>query len=160
MVVSYLHSLNETAAVDLPGNVSNGEELFTGKGNCSSCHMVNGQGGRLGQDLSRVGDRRDADELISDLRNPDEEVAPRWWTLRVTREDGSVVEGLRMGEDTFSMRIMDEDESLWSFSKDRVQSYERITTSTMPAAGETLTDSELDDLVAYLYTLRREESCS
>ena len=158
MVVSYLNSLNETATVDLPGNVSNGEQLFTGKGNCSSCHMVNGQGGRRGQDLSRVGDRRDADELISDLRNPDEEVAPRWWTLRVTRENGSVIEGLRMGEDTFSMRIMDEDESLWSFSKDGVQSYERITTSTMPAAGETLTDSELDDLVAYLYTLRREES--
>lgn len=158
MVVSYLNSLNETAAVDLPGNVSNGEQLFTGKGNCSSCHMVNGQGGRRGQDLSRVGDRRDPDELASDLRNPDEEVAPRWWTLRVTREDGSIVEGLRMGEDTFSMRIMDEDENLWSFSKSSVQSYERITTSTMPAVGGAFTDSELDDLVAYLYTLRREES--
>ena len=63
-----------------------------------------------------------------------------------------------MGEDTFSMRIMDEDENLWSFSKSSVQSYERITASTMPAVGGAFTDSELDDLVAYLYTLRWEES--
>ncbi len=158
MVVSYLNSLNETPDVNLPGNATNGEQLFAGKGNCSSCHMVNGQGGRRGQDLSRVGERRDPDELRSDLQNPDEEVPPRWWTLRVTRQDGSVVQGLRMGEDTFSMRIMDADENLWSFAKDSVQSYERITASTMPATGRTLTSSELDDLIAYLYSLRREES--
>ena len=56
MVVSYLNSLNETPDVNLPGNATNGEQLFAGKGNCSSCHMVNGQGGRRGQDLSRVGE--------------------------------------------------------------------------------------------------------
>ena len=158
MVVSYLNSLNDTASVDLPGNALNGRDLFAGTGDCASCHMVNGEGGRLGPDLSRVGNRRDADELIADLTTPDEEVTPRWWTMRVTRQDGSVVEGLRMNEDTFTLRLMDEDENLWSFSKSQLRSYERIVTSTMPGVDGTLTASEVDDLVAYLSSLRREES--
>ena len=78
--------------------------------------------------------------------------------MRVTRQDGSVVEGLRMNEDTFTLRLMDEDENLWSFSKSQLRSYERIVTSTMPGVDGTLTASEVDDLVAYLSSLRREES--
>ena len=158
MVVSYLNSLNSTPAVDLPGDVGAGRMVFEGKGNCSSCHMVNGAGGRRGPDLSRVGDRRDPDELVSDLRAPDEDLAPRWWTLRVTREDGSVVEGLRMSEDTFTMRVMDENEDLWSFSKGGVRSYDRVTSSIMPSVNALLTEDEVEDLIAYLYSLRREET--
>ena len=158
MVVSYLNSLNDTADIDVPGSATAGMQLFNGKGSCTSCHMVSGKGGRRGPDLTQVGSRRDPDELVSDLRTPDEDVEPRWWTIRVTREDGSLVEGLRMNEDTFSLRLMDEDENLWSFSKGRVRSYERIETSTMPSVDGTLTASEVDDLVAYLFSLRREES--
>ena len=50
--------------------------------------MVDGKGGRLGPDLSRVGERRDPDELRTDLTNPNEDVEPRWWTIRVTRQTG------------------------------------------------------------------------
>ena len=60
-----------------------------------------------------------------------------------------------MNEDTFTVRIMDNDENLWSFMKSEVRASERITTSTMPAA-ENLSESEVDDLVAYLFSLRRE----
>ena len=158
MVVSYLNSLNDTPDADLPGSATAGMGLFNGKGNCASCHMVSGNGGRRGPDLTRVGNRRDPDELVSDLATPDEEVTPRWWTIRVTREDGSIVEGLRMNEDTFSLRLMDEDENLWSFSKGRVRSYERIETSTMPSVDGMLTASEVDDLVAYLFSLRRKRA--
>jgi cytochrome c oxidase cbb3-type subunit 3 len=157
MVVSYLNSLNETADADLPGSATSGQQLFAGKGNCSSCHMVNGDGGRRGPDLSQVGSRREPEELVSDLRTPDEDVTPRWWTLRVTQVDGSLVEGLRMNEDTFSMRLMDDNEDLWSFSKSDVRSYDRVKTSTMPSVDGVLTDAEVDDLVAYLFSLGREE---
>ena len=158
MVVSYLNSLNDTADIDLPGDAANGRAVYNGKGNCANCHMVNGEGGRRGPDLSQVGSRRDPDELVSDLRIPNEDVDPRWWTLRVTRENGTVVEGLRMGEDTFTMRIMDDDENLWSFSKGSVRSYDRVTDSTMPGVNAMLTQDEVDDLIAYLSSLRREDS--
>ena len=155
-LVTYLRSLSPMAsAVDLPGSPSAGRQLFGAK-DCSRCHRVAGQGGRLGPDLSRVGERRSPDELESDLTNPTTEVDPRWWTMRITRSDGSIVEGFRMGEDTFSLRIMDAQENLRSFSKSGVRSYEQIKGSTMPGDAQSLTPQELDDLVAYLSSLRTE----
>ena len=116
---------------------------------------MNGEGGRLGPDLSQVGERRPQTDLRSDLTDPNAEVDPRWWTLTVTRQDGSVVRGLRMHEDSFSLRLMDEQEGLRSFSKSQIRSFERDKNSTMPA-DTSLTATEQDDLVTYLLTLRRE----
>ena len=155
-LVTYLRTLSDRVDVDsLPGSPRVGRQVF-GRLDCGRCHMVDGRGGRLGPDLSRVGERRGPDELAEDLSAPGAEVAPRWWTLRVTRADGTVVEGLRMGEDTFNLRIMDGEERLRSFAKAGLRSVERILESTMPA--EPLSDDERDDLVAYLASLRGSES--
>ena len=154
-IVSYINSLNlDPADYDLPGDAGRGEQVYAGAA-CSTCHMVRGQGGRTGPDLSTVGSRLDPDEIATSLSDPDAEVAPRWWTMRINRADGATIEGLRMNEDTFTVRIMDNDENLWSFMKSEVRSLEQIKTSTMPAA-EGLNASEMDDLVAYLFSLRRE----
>jgi len=156
-VIAYINSLNiNPGDYDLPGNISNGQRIFNSKGNCTSCHMVDGTGGRLGPDLSTVANRRKPEELKTDLTDPDETVDPRWWTMRVTRGNGSVLEGLRMNEDTFTLRVMDGDENLWHFSKGRIRSSERIETSSMPSVTGTLTASEVDDLIAYLFSLRKE----
>jgi cytochrome c oxidase cbb3-type subunit 3 len=154
-IVSYINSLNlDPSDYNLPGDINRGSQLFSGKGNCSNCHMVNGEGGRLGPDLSAIGNQLEPEEIRTALSDPDENVAPRWWTMRVTQSDGSVVEGLRMNEDTFTVRLMDAGENLWNFLKSDVRSTERIKTSTMPSAN--LTGSELDDVIAYVFSLRRE----
>lgn len=156
-IITYLDSLTPNPTdLDLPGDAAAGSALFNGKGNCASCHMVNGRGGRLGPDLSRVGERRDADELRSDLLDPDADVEPRWWTVTATVRGGATVEGFRMSEDTFTLRLIDTDERLWSFSKRELQSYDHQKTSTMPSARGTLAAAETDDLIAYLFSLRKE----
>ena len=156
-IVTYLNSRRPTSSAgDLPGSPVSGQQLFAGKGDCTRCHMVNGNGGRLGPDLSHVAERRALSELQLDLTDPNAEVDPRWWTLVITREDGSVVRGLRMHEDSFSLRLMDDDERLRSFSKSAIESFERDKNSTMPADARSFTSQEQDDLVSYLLTLRRE----
>jgi len=156
-VVTYLRSLNpQFGDYELSGNADNGARLFTGTGDCTRCHMVGGQGGRLGPDLSIVGNRMTPDELRTAMTEPDETVEPRWWTMKVVRSDGSPVEGLRMSEDTFTLRLMDENENLWHLSKKALRSVERDETSPMPAVTETLSSSEVDDLIAYLFSLRKE----
>lgn len=154
-IVTFLRSL-APAAVDPGGSAAAGQALFAGKGDCARCHMVNGDGGRLGPDLSFVGDRRTPAELESDLVDPDSEVLPRWWTITATGPGGEIVEGLRMSEDTFTYRIMDADENLRAFSKYGDWSYERTQASTMPGYAATLTVQERTDIVAYLYSLRRD----
>ena len=158
-LVTYIDSLSTSPAdFDLAGNAPSGRQIYAGKGDCASCHMINSDGNRLGPDLSRVGERRRPSELKSDLVMPNAEVNPRWWTVRVTRADGSAVEGLRMGEDTFTLRLMDQDENLWSFLKSEIRSHERNEESTMPSYEQTLTAGEIDDLVAYLFSLRKERT--
>ena len=117
---------------------------------------MHGVGGRLGPDLSRIGERRNPDELKTDLVTPTKNLGPRWWTVRVALKDGSILQGLRMNEDSFTLRIMDSQDNLWSFSKNELSSYEYIKESTMPSYGSTLSASEIDDLVAYLFSLRKE----
>ena len=135
------------------GDPFTGERLYRGAANCSSCHQIGGEGGRHGPDLSTIGDRRSPEQLLSDLVDPDERVEPRWWTMRVTHLDGTRVEGLRMNEGTYSVRILDADDNLWSFMKRDLRESERIETSSMPSYAGTLTDGELEDLVAYVYGL-------
>ena len=92
------------------------------------------------------------------ITNPHEDVAPRWWTLEITGSDGITRSGFRMGEDSFSVRIMDNDSNLWSYQKSDIVSIERIERSTMPSYDGSMAENELDDLVAYLFSLRREEN--
>ena len=154
-VITLLRSLSTPADIDFRGDPTAGRQLFTGKGDCASCHMIAGEGGRVGPDLSQIGNLRSPSELTADLLEPDARVRPRWWTIRVVRQDGSRVEGFRIGDDTFSIRIMDEDENLWSFLKKDLRSMEVIESSTMPSYAGTLTAGEIDDLVAYLFTRRK-----
>lgn len=156
-LVAFINSLRyDPNSVTLEGDADSGLALFNGRAECNSCHMVDGRGGRLGPDLSRIGEDNTPEDLLLAMTNPHEEVAPRWWTLRVTGSDGIEREGFRMGEDSFGVRIMDVDENLWSFRKSEIESYERIEDSTMPSYEGRLSDDELDDLVAYLFSLRRE----
>ena len=60
-----------------------------------------------------------------------------------------------MDEDTFTVRLLDTNEDLWHFVKSQVQSVEPVKTSTMPAVSD-LAAGQLDDLVAYLFSLRPE----
>lgn len=154
-LVAYLRSLNSRVRVEVAGNPSIGAAVYREKADCSSCHTIGAEGGRHGPDLSTIGDRRSPDELMSDLLNPDERVQPRWWTMRVIHNDGTAVEGLRMNEGTYSVRMLDSADNLWSFLKRDLRQSERIETSSMPAYGERLTSTELQNLVAYLYGLSK-----
>lgn len=158
-IIAFLRSINmRPEDVSLPGDAEAGQRLYAGGGACATCHMIGGAGRLLGPDLSSVGDRRSPAELRADLLDPDREVAPRWWSVRVTLADGGTLEGIRMNEDTYSYRLLDADENLWSVAKRELRERERIETSTMPSYAEELTASEIDDLIAYLFSLRTEES--
>ena len=61
-----------------------------------------------------------------------------------------------MNEDTYSIQILDMKEDLYSLAKQGLRQL-RVDPkkSRMPAYENAFTTSELDDLVAYLYSLQR-----
>jgi len=155
-IVAYLRSLTGGMRVEVPGDATAGAQVYA-RSECAGCHVVDGVGGRDGPDLSSVGSRRSPTELRTDLVDPDEDVEPEWWTMRVVHRDGTRVEGRRMGEGTYSVRILDAEGRMWSLQKRDLAESERVETSTMPSYRDRLTPQQLQDLVAYLYGLTRED---
>jgi putative heme-binding domain-containing protein len=156
-LAAYIESLSrEAASIAVNGSAEAGAALFNETGECLDCHMLAGHGGRLGPDLTNIGSELSPDELALALLEPSAEVAPRWWTVSLTDKNGISRRGLRMNEDSFSVRIMDADSQLWSYPRTALSRIARSEESTMPSYAARYDDAQIDDLVAYLYSLRPE----
>jgi alcohol dehydrogenase (cytochrome c) len=154
-IVSYLRSLNVTPAAPVAGNVRAGAELFFGDGTCSKCHMVNGRGGRLGPDLTRIGAARSAASLAENIRVPAKDVLAGYETVVATTKSDTRIVGVRRNEDTFTVQLMDQDERLHLLMKDELREVTYPNISLMPDYPEAiLSENRLQDLVAYLDSLR------
>jgi len=152
--VTYVRSLGRTAEEKVPGDAARGAALFTGKGNCASCHVVRGQGGTFGPDLSEIGARRSASYLRAALLEPEKTVPEGFLQLRVVTRDGRRITGIRLGEDTFTVQLRDP-AGVYSLLKQDLKEYHKDPgKSPMPSARGLLSGSELDDLVAWLISLR------
>jgi putative heme-binding domain-containing protein len=153
-MLAYLRTLATPAPADPPrGDAANGAAVF--EKHCASCHRVNADGGRIGPDLSRVGSARSRDVLVARIRRGAEVFRPGYEPVTVTPESGPPVQGVKKNEDLFSVQIMDTRERIQGYEKDNVKSVANGTRSMMPVFGpDRLSDSDLDDLVRYLQTLR------
>ena len=128
--------------------------MYLGKGDCSRCHTINGKGGRLGPNLSEIGWLRSTKHLKSSILNPDEDIDRRYLSVHILKKDGQRVQGVPLNEDSYSIQLMDLQEilhSLWKRDLEEVRQEER---SGMPGYQGTFSESEVDDLVSYLYSLR------
>jgi putative heme-binding domain-containing protein len=167
-VITYLQSRVSRAQSSSQGNHRAGEQLFFEKAQCSQCHMVNGRGGRLGPELSRIGAARSAAYLTDKIREPDklgkDMTVGLWWELGqpllyqtvtlITKEGKRIIGSLR-NEDTFTIQLMDPGEELRLFLKKDLQEVIHERSSLMPRYGEQmLSQPELQDLLAYLDGLR------
>jgi cytochrome c oxidase cbb3-type subunit III len=150
----YLRTLSVPASSDPPrGDAQNGERIF--RSQCASCHRVNGRGGVLGPDLSRIGVARTRQALVRQIRGAVEDIRPGYEPVTVTTPEGRAVRGTRKNEDLFSVQIMDSAERLRGFVKSEVRDVTVEKRSLMPVYGvEQLNERDLDDLLRYLGTLR------
>jgi putative heme-binding domain-containing protein len=153
-LMAYLRNLSTVAPPDTPiGNVEHGKQLFAA--NCTSCHRVAGKGGRLGPDLTRVGAARSRTALVREIRTPSDWVPPGYETVTVVTKDGQKIRGAKKSEDVFSVQVMDMRERLQGYIKSNVQEVIYDKASLMPPyTAQRLSDSDLNDLIGYLTTLR------
>jgi putative heme-binding domain-containing protein len=154
-VAAYVLSLGKVEAKPVPGDPSRGRNVFEGASGCGNCHVVDGVGGVVGPDLSDVGLRRGAEYLRQSLVSPGAVVAEGYLVVKAQTRSGEEVVGMRMNEDTFTIQLRDPAGSIHSLSKIELAELEKaFGQSFMPAYGSELSASELDDLVAYLASLR------
>ena len=159
-VVAYIRNMSTLRTGAAPsvlrgvGDAARGKALFDGKGQCATCHRVNGKGSRLGPDLSEVGATRPLPELHQALLDPNATMRAGNRPFRAVTKDGTTVQGRLFNQDSFSVQLIDSSEKLVSLPRANLREAGFIKTSPMPAAEGKLTLQEVDDLVGYLVTLK------
>jgi PQQ-dependent dehydrogenase (methanol/ethanol family) len=151
-LAALVHSMNAPAAEGpVPGDPKAGEQFFFAKGQCTSCHMVQGRGAVTGPDLSSVGSRLTVEEIRESLLQPGARAASGYEFVRVDLRDGKSLRGFVRSRSNFDLHLQDLQGRIHSLSKDQMERIEPEPGSSMPPvkAGP----DDLQNLVAYLARL-------
>jgi putative heme-binding domain-containing protein len=152
-VIAYLRNMNSVDRGSIiPGDAARGAATY-GRQNCARCHRIGASGSRVAPDLSDVGAVRSAASLTRSLTDPDSQMFPINRPVRVVTRDGTVINGRRLNEDTYTVQLIDDRERLVSFVKSDLREMTVQTTSPMPSF-RSLGERDLADLVAYLLSLK------
>ena len=163
-LVDYVSSFGQAGGAAASGDPQKGKAIYDAN-DCAGCHMIDGQGGNSGPDLSKVGTIRSAALLRKILLDPGGNLPtgsdlqeraqyPAYEMYRVVMKDGKEILGTRVDEDSFTMQLRDEHGNIHSIQKFDVKEIERVPDkSFMPSYKGKLTDEQLNDLVAYLASL-------
>jgi len=155
IVVAYLRSIATSGrAVTGNGDAARGKAIFEGKGNCASCHRVNGVGSRVGPDLSDIAALRRNVEMERSLLEPSEEVLPQNRTYRVVTKQGESITGRLLNLDSFTVQLLDSKERLLSLQRSDLRESGFVNESPMPSYRDKFSSQELADVVAYLLSLK------
>jgi putative heme-binding domain-containing protein len=153
-IVAFVRTLGRVAPQKVAGDSQRGKTLYAAKG-CSNCHTIAGRGGPLGPDLTDIGTRRSPGYLRQALLEPEAAVPEGFVEIQLVTRDGRRITGVRLNEDAFSIQLRDLAGNLQSFFKSELaECTPQAGKSPMPSYKETLAPGEVDDLVAWLDSLR------
>ena len=154
-VVAYLHDMaaSPSRGPAATGDAAHGKAIFESKG-CLNCHRVNGNGARLGPELTDIGSLRRATELERSIVDPNAEVLPQNRFIRVVLRDGTTMNGRLLNQDAFTLQLFDAKDRLMSLDKSNLKEYSFVDKSPMPSFRDKLSLKELSDLVSYLVSLK------
>lgn len=160
-VVAYLRSFS-APAIDtmVAGNPAQGRAVFLGKGGCSGCHAIRGEGGAIGPDLTDVGGTRTIKQIRESLLDPDARIAEGFAGVSVTTATGQTLKGVAKNENNYSLQLLDSDGKLHLLDMRDLKQVSHEKGSLMPSGyGTKLTETEIDDLLAFLsrQSIRRRE---
>ncbi|HTB13635.1 MAG TPA: c-type cytochrome [Bryobacteraceae bacterium] len=153
-VAAYVRSLGTMPPEKLPGDSLRGERVFASKG-CGGCHVVAGKGDGYGPELTDIGTRRNGVHLRQAILKPATLLPEGFLYVAATTQNGATVRGIRVNEDSFNIQIKDARGQFHSFAKSELKELRRLRDETpMPSFEGSLSAADLDDLVAYLASLK------
>ncbi len=148
--------LTELQSVLEGGEADKGRVVFlSGRTACSACHTVNGQGGRVGPELSKIGSIRAPADLLESVVYPSATIVRGYETYVVQLKDGRAVTGLLARETADAVFLKTADRSEVRVPRAAIDSIAPGRQSLMPQGLEgKMSRDELRDLIAFLKSLK------
>jgi len=121
---------------------------------CQSCHMINGQGGLIGPNLSGAG-AMGMEAVIRNIIDPNAAIEAAYRIFQVKLKDGDVIEAFYVSEDATAYVIRQAGGADRRIPKAEVSSAKYLRRSLMPEGLiDGFTDEQVTDLFTYLKTLK------
>ncbi len=121
---------------------------------CSSCHTMRGEGSNIGPDLTQVGTRFSAKDILEHTLDPNKEISDQYAATIFKMKDGSSILGRLINEDDGKYVVSQNPfspQTLRDIPKVDVVSVGHSQVSLMlPGLTNRLNDEELKDLIAYM----------
>jgi putative membrane-bound dehydrogenase-like protein len=134
------------------GDPRRGQLLFNGpKAACSTCHAIGYHGGKIGPDLTSIGQIRSERDLLEAILFPNASFPRGYEPIVVTTTTGTVHTGVLRDDQPDALVVTTAASEEIRIAKSSVADVQPGTVSLMPAGyGQQLTPHELGDLVAFL----------
>ena len=147
-VAAFVRSLTAPAVtMQVPGDPEQGRRTFFGAGRCSSCHMILGQGGHPGPDLSNIGAERTVPQLRESVLKPSARIADGYRSVTAVLKSGATLEGVAKNQNNYSLQILDRSGKLHLLSRDDISKLDVMDASMMPPVSD---PNDAQNLVAFL----------
>lgn len=154
-LVAYVKGLGSQGLLEkAPGNPAAGRQVYE-KSGCGSCHRIEKDGGSLGPDLTDIGRRRGLKFLAESLVKPEADIPISYRAVQIVLKSGQTVSGIRLNFDDLSIQVRDTRDNLRSFLRENIQEIRYDKPSLMPAYAS-MSQTTLDDVIAYLHSLKGE----
>ncbi|HVC98317.1 MAG TPA: c-type cytochrome, partial [Pirellulales bacterium] len=143
----------EELLASLPeGEIRRGQAVFNGKkAACASCHAIGYLGGRLGPDMTRIGQTRSDRDLLEAIVFPSASFVRSFEPVQVTTQDGRSFSGLLLKDSPDEVVLVKSPTEEYRIARDDIEEMLPGTVSIMPQGlDQQLTLQELSDLVAFL----------
>jgi putative membrane-bound dehydrogenase-like protein len=121
---------------------------------CQSCHMINGQGGLIGPNLSGAG-AMGMEAVLRNIIDPNAAIEAAYRIFQVKLKAGGVIEAFYVSEDATAYVLRQPGGADRRVPKAEVASAQYLRRSLMPEGLlDGFTDDQVTDLFAYLKTLK------
>ena len=139
------------------GDPKRGENIFhdpEGIANCSKCHLVKGQGGAVGPDLSYVGTSRTREFILESILNPSAVITHGYQTVMILTTNRKLITGIKKNEDESGIDILNKEGKTLHVPRENIKKFKIQKISTMPGNFKDLLEiQDITDVLAYLGSL-------
>jgi putative heme-binding domain-containing protein len=137
------------------GDAEAGRRLFFSSvgARCGVCHQHSGRGGRIGPDLTRIGETSSREQIIASILQSSRDIAPEYQPWILTTTDGKTHTGLRQpkGGDDGQEPYVDAKGEQFTLASDSIDVRQASPTSIMPDGLQNAVSlADLRDLVTFL----------